>query len=84
MENSNLVGDIVSVYIIITNSNQTINLCGLEAEGRGDPDRAPLELIEAIKKIPYPTLVLKESSYFLNLHSRLNSYQKFDTTYKKW
>jgi len=25
------------------------------------------ELLKAVKKIPYPTLVLKESSYFLNL-----------------
>ncbi len=35
----------------------------------GAPDRALIELIEAVKKIPYPALTLKESLYFLNLYS---------------
>lgn len=34
----------------------------------GAPDRALIELLEAVKKIPYPTLVLNESAYLLNLN----------------
>jgi len=33
----------------------------------GAPDRALIELLDAVKKIPYPTLVLNESLYLLNL-----------------
>ena len=41
---------------------QTGRLVFLDAERFSDL----IELLEAVKKIPYPTLVLKESSYLLN------------------